>query len=90
MKLAIAHTPNGQQIHIVTHDKFNDDEIEVTACHKFLDDLDSPELGEHRIVYQAIPPLEHFNMCPMCKRIYEDERKAIDVWNQRVLRKEVK
>lgn len=87
MKLAIAHTPNGHQIHIITHDKFNENEIEVTACHKFLDDLDSPELGEHQIVYQVIPPLDNPGMCPTCKRIYEDERQALDAWNQRVLRK---
>lgn len=85
MKLSIAHTPNGQQIHIVV----GASETEQTSCGTLLTDLDSPELGEHQIVYQVIPPLDSPRMCPTCKRIYEDERQAIDAWNQRVLNQRV-
>lgn len=92
MKLVIAYTPNGQRIHIVAQLKTveattNLGMVEFTACQIPLDDLDSPEPGEHRIAYQSVPPLEHFNMCPNCKWIYEDEHRALLEWNQRVLRK---
>ena len=92
MKLAIARTPLGDRIHIVPQSMFADDPdafgaTESTACGIALDNLDSPELGEHQDVYVSVPALTSPFFCPNCKRQYEYERECLNAWNERVMSK---
>lgn len=92
MKLAIEQTPQGQKVHIVPQSMFSDDPdahgaTEQTACGIALEDLDSPELGEHQIDYRSIiPTIDTPGMCPNCKRVYENEQTALRAWNERTLK----